>query len=902
MGTFSIPMSGLNCMGCARKVERNLNDQLNVTIHELSPTFIRLETDASFQSVANIISSLGYLAGSPLSFQLSGLNCAQCIKKLTKALERHDQIAISALSTTVLEVNTLMSAQDILEIIKSCGFEGVLSSSASIETVASDMALNSDTLVEGINHAALHHTMAEPLIVVRLLINGMTCASCVASVEKALSHVENVSLVNVNLAEQSATVYSNHAVDINQLIKAATAAGYSAKTFASTESHQIQIAQQYQNQMEKHKRNALTGLLLGVPIMLWGLIGGSMKIETFGDRVGWSIIGLLTLLLLITSGAGFYRSAYQSLKHKRATMDTLVALGTGAAWLYSLLVVANPHWFPEQARFVYFEASCMIIGLISLGHFIETKAKIKTTDSLQGLINLQPTEATQIKHGQDTPIAVSDITKGMTLRIKAGEQLPVDGKILSGSSYIDESMLTGEPISVCKDVGDSVSAGTLNQDGSLIIETTSVGSETRLAKIIDLVRRAQSSKPAIAKLTDSLAAIFVPVVIAIALFTSLIWFLWGPEPSASYILVVFTTVLIIACPCALGLATPLSVTVGIGKAAEMGILIRDAQVLQTARNIDTVVFDKTGTLTEGRPRVQSFHAFTADEKQVLSLLLAIEQQSEHPIAKAITDYAVQLSTQAATLSDFQTIRGQGVSAQYQQQTVIVGSVRYLTAQSIDMSVASETILQMQENGWTVIAIAVQGQLQGVIAVADSLKHDAKQAIDALKTQHINVVMLTGDHVSVAQHIANKLGITEVISDVLPDEKSLYIKELQQKGHIVAMIGDGINDAPALSQADLSIAMATGSDIAIQSAQITLLNNSPTTVLNAIKLSKATVRNIKQNLMGAFVYNIIGIPVAAGILFPWFGVLLNPMVAGAAMALSSITVVSNANRLRRFKAE
>jgi Cu+-exporting ATPase len=887
-------------MGCARKVERHLSEQLNVSILELSPTFIRLETDASYQSVTNIIRSLGYQAASPLSFQLSGLNCGQCIKKLTKALEKDDQIVITTLSTTALEVNTLRAAHDIIAIIESCGFEGSLSTSTIKDQASTESQLRSEPPIDVVSNATNRQASSAPLITVQLLINGMTCASCVASVEKALAQVEDVSLVNVNLAEQSATVYSKHPLNTHTLIRAATDAGYSAKLFESTQSHQMQMTQQYQNQMAKYKHNAMTGLLLGVPIMLWGLLGGSMKIESFSDRVGWSAIALLTLLLLITSGAGFYRSAYQSLRHKRATMDTLVALGTGAAWLYSLLVITNPNWFPEQARYVYFEASCMIVGLISLGHFIETKAKMKTTDSLQSLINLQPTQATQVKNNQDFPIAVSHITKGMTLRIKAGEQLPVDGKIVSGSSYLDESMLTGEPISVFKEVGDRVSAGTLNQDGSLIIKATGVGNETRLAKIIDLVRRAQSSKPAIAKLTDSLAAIFVPVVIAIALLTSLIWFLWGPEPSASYILVVFTTVLIIACPCALGLATPLSVTVGIGKAAEMGILIRDAQVLQTARNIDTVVFDKTGTLTEGRPRVQAFKSFTQDEPQVLSLLLAIEQQSDHPIAKAITDYATQLHTQPATLSDFKTIRGQGVTAQYQQQTVVVGSVRYLTSLSIDVSDALTTILQMQENGWTVVAIAIDHQLQGVIAVSDTLKHDAKQAIDALKAQQINVVMLTGDHVSVAQVIAKKLGITDVISDVLPDEKALYIKELQQKGHIVAMIGDGINDAPALSQADLSIAMAKGSDIAIQSAQITLLNNSPTTVLNAIKLSKATVRNIKQNLIGAFVYNIIGIPVAAGILFPWFGVLLNPMVAGAAMALSSITVVSNANRLRRFK--
>ncbi len=897
MSHMSIALSGLNCMGCARKVERSLNEHFSVNITALSPTSIELDSDASFSDIEKVISELGYHAGNHQTYQLQGLHCGNCVKKLTNALNDNGNVAIEQITTERLAIYTLLSEAELIAIVQKVGYQA--SSESAIEPTVETATDPATSPPEAVKKNIEQENTEQPNTVTRLLIDGMTCASCVSSVEKAIKQVNGVVQAQVNLAEQSASVYSSTPLDTPTLLKAISDAGYKGALVESPERQQQQINEQYQSQIKKHRRSAFAGLALGVPLMAWSVLGGSMAIESRTDQLGWGLIAILSLVLLMTAGSDFFRNAVKSLQHKRATMDTLVALGTGAAWLYSTMVVIAPDWFPEQARHVYFEASCMIIGLISLGHTIETKAKIKTTQSLQSLIDLQPKSATQILADGEQVIPVDQITQGMILRIKAGEQLPIDGVIVNGESYINESMLTGEPIPAFKTAGDSVAAGTLNQDGSLVIKATGVGSETMLAKIIELVRRAQSSKPAIARLADSISAVFVPVVVGIALAAAAIWYFWGPDPKINYMLVVMTTVLIIACPCALGLATPLSVTVGIGKAAEMGILIRDAQVLQTAKKIDTVVFDKTGTLTQGHPEVQAFHPY-GNERNILSLLFAVERQSDHPIAKAICNYATHLDIEAAEIGQVNTVRGRGMNASHKDKIIQVGSINYLSSLNIDTNLAEEQLKTMEQNAWTPVAIAIDGQLKGLIGVSDPIKQEAKVTISSLKSLGIETIMLTGDHQAVADSIARQLGIDLVIAEVFPDEKSDKIKALQAQGKIVAMVGDGINDAPALSQADLSLAMGGGSDIAIESAQITLLNSSPLLIVNTIELSKATVKNIQQNLLGAFIYNIIGIPVAAGVLFPWFGFLLNPMVAGAAMALSSITVVSNANRLRLFK--
>ncbi|RQW63976.1 heavy metal translocating P-type ATPase [Vibrio viridaestus] len=900
MTHMALSLSGLHCMGCAANLEKSLKQAFTVDIKELSPTFIEMDVDTSFDEVAKNIESAGYSVA-PQTFQLSGLHCGNCVNKLTKHLETSAQIRNLHVEKEQMSLETSLSKDEIATLVTEVGFEATPAGSEapSVSEVANDDIKKSQASEASSNISSESN---QALTTTHLLVKGMTCASCVSSVEKALTATAHVSRAQVNLAEQSAIVFSNTELNPEALLKSVDDAGYHAEIVDDPETQQEKQQQQLKQVLKEHKQNAIFGLLVGIPIMLWGVLGGEMMISNSQQQIAWGIVSLICLLLLSTAGRGFYSSAWKSLMHKRATMDTLVALGTGVAWLYSTLVVLFPDWFPDQARHVYFEASAMIIGLISLGHAIESNAKAKTTQSLQALIKLQPKTATVIIDDKEQTIAIEQITVGMHIRIRSGDQVPVDGIVVSGSSYIDESMLTGEPIPGEKSSGDKVSAGTINQDGSLVIEATGVGSDTMLSRIISMVRSAQSSKPQIAKLADKISSVFVPVVVAIAIFSALIWLAAGPEPKISYMLVVATTVLIIACPCALGLATPLSVTVGIGKAAEMGILIKDADALQKASIIDTVVFDKTGTLTEGKPLVQNSIVLSDNEELVYSVALALEQGSDHPIAKALCQFINEKGISAAKISEFENLRGRGLRATFNHMPLLLASIDHLKNEGINLENAQSHITSIEENAQTPIGLAIDGQLSALFAVSDSVKSSAKKTIARLNNMGIETVMLTGDNSAVAQSIAKELGISTVISQVLPDEKAKHIKQLQQAGKTVAMIGDGINDAPALAQADIGVAMGEGSDVAIESAQIAFLNSSPELMLNTIALSKATLKNIKQNLFGAFIYNTLGIPIAAGVLFPFTGFLLSPVIAGAAMALSSITVVTNANRLRLFSAD
>lgn len=904
MNQFVVPLSGLNCMGCARKVEKTLLANHSVEILNLSPTSVEVKTDASLNEIVESIESLGYQAGHAYDFNLSGLSCGGCVKKLTALLESNADVISFKASTTQLNIRTLLSEQQVIDLVASLGYTASKEVITGTESTEAKSAKPEDETQPAQSKAPdnpLKDIPPASSTQLQMLIQGMTCASCVSSVEKALTKVEGVEKAQVNLAEQSALVFATQdSEDLHQaIVESVKQAGYQAEILQDAATQQEKQAQQQLAQQKRFKFDAIAGLVVGAPLMLWGVAGGNMMIRHTSDQFIWGAVGLLCLLLLATAGRHFFSNAWLAATHKRATMDTLVALGTGAAWFYSMLVVVFPNWFPLASRHVYFEASAMIIGLISLGHYIEAKAKANTTRSLQALINLQPQQATAITEKGDQTISVEQITLGMKLRIKPGEKVPVDGTVLEGESYIDESMLTGEPVPVLKGLDAEVSAGTLNTDGSLVIEATGIGANTMLARIIRMVRTAQSSKPAIAKLADQISAIFVPVVVGIALLAALVWFAVGPEPKASYMLVVTTTVLIIACPCALGLATPLSVTVGVGKAAELGILIKDADALQLASKVDTVVFDKTGTLTQGKPSVQQVFTHATSQDELLAMAYSAERQSEHPLAKAVCDFAKQQDAREVTLDKFENVRGRGILATYQGKPLLIGSLQFMQAENIDTSNLKQAIEESAKNAWTPVAVALDNELVGLIAIADPIKSDAKEALSALKAQGVKTVMLTGDNQHVADAIGKELGIDEVIAQVLPDEKAQHIEQLQSKGHIVAMVGDGINDAPALALANLGIAMGSGSDVAIESAQMTILNTSPMAVVHAIELSRATLKNMKQNLFGAFVYNSLGIPVAAGVLYPAFGFLLSPVVAGAAMALSSITVVSNANRLRLF---
>ncbi|HHX8536746.1 TPA: heavy metal translocating P-type ATPase [Vibrio alginolyticus] len=890
-----IPLSGLNCMGCARKVENALHANHDVEILNLSPTQVEVKTESSLKELVSSIESLGYQAGNHYELNLSGLSCGGCVKKLSSLLESNQDVISFEASTTHLEIRTLLSEQQVIDLIATLGY------TANLDSVEVENESSPETeQVE--KQSNIKDTQVPPAsIQLQMLIQGMTCASCVSSVEKALTNVEGVEKAQVNLAEQSALIFASQDSDdlLNAIVESVKQAGYQAEILQGAATQQEKQAQQQRQQQKRFKLDAIAGLVVGAPLMIWGVAGGNMMIRNTNDQLAWGAIGIVCLLLLATAGKHFFSNAWLAATHKRATMDTLVALGTGAAWFYSMLVVIFPDWFPLASRHVYFEASAMIIGLISLGHYIEAKAKANTTRSLQALINLQPQQATVITEQGDQQIAVEQITLGMKLRIKPGEKVPVDGVVIQGESYIDESMLTGEPVPVLKAQEAQVSAGTLNTDGGLVIEATGIGANTMLARIIRMVRTAQSSKPAIAKLADQISSVFVPVVVGIAILAALVWFAVGPEPKASYMLVVTTTVLIIACPCALGLATPLSVTVGVGKAAELGILIKDADALQLASKVDTIVFDKTGTLTQGKPSVQQVFTHATSQEDLLALAYAAERQSEHPLAKAVCDYAKRHDAKDVSLDKFENVRGRGILATYQDKPLLIGSLQFMQAENVETSALKSAIDECAKNAWTPVAVALNGELIGLIAIADPIKSDAKQALSALKSQGIKTVMLTGDNQHVTNAIGQELGIDEVIAQVMPDEKAQHIEQLQSQGHVVAMVGDGINDAPALALSNLGIAMGSGSDVAIESSQMTILNTSPMAVVHAIELSRATLKNMKQNLFGAFVYNSLGIPVAAGVLYPAFGFLLSPVVAGAAMALSSITVVSNANRLRLF---
>ncbi|MGR5362268.1 heavy metal translocating P-type ATPase [Vibrio mediterranei] len=911
MNQYTLNLSGLSCMGCVNKLQKALDTSpLSMDVKTLTTKQLIVESSSDVQDIISIIQSLNYQAIPVWHFALSGLNCGKCVAKLRTQLESLEDCKILSLSKSELTIATVDNPLTIIDSVEAVGYQAKQAANS-----ISSNDVNTSTQIESIepivaDTSMLKATNDKPLLTqegyrLHYLIHGMTCASCVSSVEKALASVDGVENARVNLAEQSAMVVASKNVEsINDaLLAAVSSAGYQGELVQDLATSQSQQQQALLDHQATQKKHTIVALAIGAPLMLWGVLGGNMIIRNPLDQMTWGLIGVICLWLLATAGRDFYVNAYKALTHKRATMDTLVALGTGAAWFYSMLVVVKPSWFPHQSRHVYFEASAMIVGLISLGHYIEAKAKSKTNQSLQALMNLQPQYATAIIDGQDQPMAVSDIRLGMLLRIKPGEKVPVDGLVLEGHSYVDESMLTGEPVASAKDINDTVSAGTLNTDGSLVIKATGVGADTMLSRIINLVREAQSSKPAIAKLADSISAVFVPVVVVIALLAAAVWFFVGPEPRASYMLVVTTTVLIIACPCALGLATPLSITVGIGKAAQAGVLIKDADALQKLSKVKVVVFDKTGTLTMGQPTVQrvftsNLSAHELTEHELAKLVLPLEKRSEHPLAKAVTRY--WSATNTSEPQQFENLKGKGVKGIVDDKQITIASLNHVQSLNIDTTPIQGGLDDAANIAATPVVVVIDNSAVAVIAIADELKPEAASAVASLKQQGIHTVMLTGDNRHVANVLAKKLDIDEVVSEVLPDEKSAHVESLKVKFGPVAMVGDGINDAPALALADVGIAMGSGSDVAIESAPMTLLNSNPATVAYAISLSKATVKNIKQNLFGAFIYNSLGIPIAAGILYPIFGFLLSPVFAGAAMALSSITVVSNANRLRNFQ--
>ncbi|TMP77290.1 copper-translocating P-type ATPase, partial [Pseudoalteromonas sp. S983] len=633
------------------------------------------------------------------------------------------------------------------------------------------------------------------------------------------------------------------------------------------------------------------------------IVVGEMTVETNLERMSWLVVGILTFGVMYFSGKHFYVGAWKSFKNHSANMDTLIALGTGTAWLYSMVVVFAPDAVPLMARHVYFEATAMIIGLIDLGLALEIKARGKTSEAIKRLIGLQAKTATVVRDNKEVQIGIEQVLFNDIVKVKPGEKIPVDGVVLEGHTSIDESMLTGEPMPAEKAEEDEVVAGTLNKSGMILFRATRVGKDTALAQIINMVKRAQNSKPPIGRLADVISAFFVPVVMITSVLSALAWLNFGPEPAIAFAIVSATTVLIIACPCALGLATPMSVMVGVGKAAEAGVLIRNGEALQTASKITAMILDKTGTITEGAPKVTDIIlAKATDEKDVLQLAASLESGSEHPLAQAIVESALDQDIELLKIEAFNAITGFGVEASCNNKALLFGNDKLMKLKGIDLTGFVEQAQSLAKEAKTPMYFAVDGELAAIIAVADPIKSDSISAIKRLQANGIRVIMLTGDNKETAAAVAKKVGISEFLAEVLPEDKANKVKELQEGGEIVGMTGDGINDAPALALADVGFAIGTGTDVAIESADITLMRGSLHGLADAIAVSKATLRNIKQNLFGAFVYNVAGIPFAAGVLYPFFGILLSPVIAGAAMAFSSLTVVSNANRLRFFKAQ
>src|SRR5690554_533906 len=846
------------------------------------------------------------------ALSISGASCQGCAKKIRNALEP------LAGSTELVEVNleaqtvALPEGVDVAEaarIVTETGYPAeplpepeaesgsCCASKKATSCCGSKAQEETQKPDEPAAEAATEAGAGADSDAVVLAVTGATCASCVNSIEKALMSVPGVTHAHMNLADNTATASGD--VDSQALVNAVESAGYGARVIEDPDAADDRKQEEDKKQYKVLLVKMAISLGLGLGLMIWGMGFGSMMV-TEANQLTWINLGVLTLGVMIATGGHFYTGAWKAFKHHNANMDTLIALGTGTAWLYSMVVASVPEALPEMARHVYFEASAMIIGLINLGQALELRAKGKTSEAVRRLLDLRAKTARVIRDGHEQDIPVEDVQKGDRIRVRPGEKLPVDGVIAEGSTRIDESMLTGEPMPVSKGEGDEVSAGTLNTHGSIIYEATRVGSETALAQIIKLVKKAQGSKPAIGRLADRISSVFVPSVMLIAVVSALVWYNVGPEPAVVHMMVAATTVLIIACPCALGLATPMSVMVGVGKAAEYGALIRQGDALQTAGKIDLVILDKTGTITEGHPAVTRVHAVDGDENRLLALAAGLEQHSEHPLAEAILDRAREENIEPDTVSGFEALNGKGVQGEFNGEPVRLGNRRWLEAEGLSVDTLNDAAQTITREAGTPLFLASGQQVLGVIGVADVIKPDSEAAIRRLHDAGIKVMMVTGDVDATAKAIAAKAGIDDYRAEVLPEDKAKVVSEMRGKGYTVAMVGDGINDAPALAAADVGFAIGTGTDVAIESASITLMRGSLHGVPDAIEISRATVKNIHQNLFGAFIYNTMGIPVAAGLLYPVWGILMSPILAGAAMSLSSVTVVSNANRLRLFK--
>ena len=748
---------------------------------------------------------------------------------------------------------------------------------------------------------------------VRIPIKYMHCSSCVVRIELALQLTPGVLSARASLATNAVDVeYQPEQTTFAELQHAIESAGHRvaepkpAKTPEEQELSPEEVAQreEYRALMRKFWFAAA----VSIPVMGLSypdLIPGLREWMPAGSetrRIVWALLGVLSVPVLLWSGSQFFTGMWDALKHRAANMHTLIAIGISAAFLYSIVAVAWPSLFPKMSLAeVFWDVTDVVVALVTLGLALELKAKGRTSEAIKKLIGLQPKTARVVRDGREIDLPVEEVIVGDVVVVRPGDKVPVDGDVQEGSSSIDESMLTGESMPVDKQIGDEVMGGTINKTGSFKFKATKVGKDTALANIIRMVKDAQGSKAPIQRVVDAVSGYFVPAVMILAVLSFVAWYLFGPEPRIIYATIVLVTTLIIACPCALGLATPTSLTVGIGKGAENGILIRSGDALQTSQKLDSIILDKTGTITRGEPALTDVVVASGrKEEEILRLAASLERGSEHPLGEAIVKGTEARNVKLADAEGFTAIPGQGVSGRIDGHDILLGNAKLMRERNIVLGALVNHWEQLAGEGKTPMYVAIDGQPGGLVAVADTVKPDSKAAIETLTRLGIEVVMLTGDNERTAKAIARQVGIERVLAEVLPDGKAHEVQKLQLEGKTVGMVGDGINDAPALAQADVGFAIGTGTDVAIEASDVTLIKGSLQGVVTAIEISRATMRNVRQNLIGAFGYNALGIPVAMGVLYPFLGLLLSPIIAAAAMAFSSVTVVTNANRLRFFE--
>ena len=807
-----------------------------------------------------------------ISLPIEGMTCASCVGRVEAALAKVpgvDSVSVN-LATERADIR-LASPVDRIALIQA------------VEKVGYDV----------------------PAGTVELAVEGMTCASCVGRVEKALKAVPGVTEATVNLATERATVRGVAAVA--DLIAAIEKVGYEANPVDTGAQADEEAAEKKDAERAELKRDLTLAAVLALPVFVLEM--GSHMIpgmhewvaSTIGIQQSWYLQFVLTLLVLAIPGWRFYEKGFPALFRLGPDMNSLVAVGTAAAFGYSMVATFAPSLLPAGTVNVYYEAAAVIVALILLGRFLEARAKGRTSEAIKRLVGLQAKEAHVLRDGRIVDIPINDVAQGDIVEVRPGERVPVDGEVTEGRSFVDESMITGEPIPVEKAEGSTVVGGTVNQKGALTLRATAVGGQTMLAQIIRMVEQAQGSKLPIQAVVDKVTLWFVPAVMLAAVLTFLVWLVFGPSPALSFALVNAVAVLIIACPCAMGLATPTSIMVGTGRGAEMGVLFRKGEALQLLKDAKVVAVDKTGTLTEGRPVLTDLEiADGFDRNQVLAKVASVESRSEHPIARAIVESAVEGGIALPTMTDFDSVTGMGVRATVDGARVEVGADRFMRELGLDVSGFARTAERRGNEGKSPLYAAIDGRLAAIIAVADPIKSSTPAAIAALHQLGLKVAMITGDNARTAQAIAKQLGIDEVVAEVLPEGKVEAVRRLKATHGQIAYVGDGINDAPALAEADVGLAIGTGTDVAVESADVVLMSGNLQGVPNAIALSKATIGNIRQNLFWAFGYNTALIPVAAGVLYPAYGVLLSPIFAAGAMALSSVFVLGNALRLRRFQ--